>query len=136
MKKIALVLALLQACGLAAAQSGLSTGSGAPGVTFICGGVGLDEQQQMKALASHHDLMLTFALGTGEYLADVDVRIRDSRGVTVLDTRCGGPIMLVNLPAGGTWRVTAEVNGQPRQATVITGKGVARAVFIWPAGVS
>jgi hypothetical protein len=44
--------------------------------------------------------------------------------------------MLVNLPAGGTWRVTAAVNGQPRQATVTTGKGVARAVFIWPAGVS
>jgi hypothetical protein len=136
MKKIAVLSVLLQTCGLAAAQSGLSTGIGAQGTTFICGGIGLDEQQRIKALASHHDLMLTFAVSTGEYLADVDVRIHDSRGATVLDTRCDGPIMLVNLPAGGSYRVTAEVNGQLRQATVTTGKGVARAVFLWPAGTS
>jgi hypothetical protein len=127
MKRLALALALAQAGVLAFAQ-------GAP--THLCGGITQDEAQVLKAQARDHALMLTFAESNGAYLADVDVQIRDSRGAVALSTRCAGPIMLVDLPAG-RWRVSATVNGQSREQTVTTARGrTARATFVWPAGAS
>lgn len=141
MKKAAVLLALCQACTLALAQStqpaSRGEARGAGGASFVCGGVAQDEQRAMKAQASQHDLMLTFAVSTGAYLADVDVEIRNSRGGVVLSAKCDGPMMLVDLPAGGTYRVTAQANGQTRRETISTTRGrVARATLIWPAGAS
>jgi hypothetical protein len=104
--------------------------------TFVCGGVGLDEQQRIKAEAGSHDLMLTFATSSGAYMADVAVRIQDRRGATVLDARCDGPILLADLPGPGTYRVTATAAGASRQrsVSVARGKRPAKATFIWPAG--
>ena len=135
MKKTAVLLALCQACSLALAQASSPPGRGAAGASFVCGGVAQDEQQAIKAQARQHDLMLTFAISTGAYLADVDVQIRDSRGATVLDVRCDGPIMLVDLPSDGTFRVSATVNGQARQKAIAIRHGRhTQATFIWPAG--
>ena len=133
MKTVAIALALCQACTLALAQS-----PPAAAASFVCGGVAQDEQEAMKAQARQHDLMLTFAVSNGAYLADVDVEIRSSRGAVVLSAKCEGPIMLVDLPGPGTWRVSAQVNGQTRQQTVTTtGRArPARATLIWPAGTS
>jgi hypothetical protein len=136
MKKIAVLLALAQACTVALAQPGPVPAGGAKGANFICGGIGVDEAQAMKAQARDHSLMLTFAISTGAYLADVAVRIRDSRGATIVDTQCDGPIMLVDLPPGGTYRITAEVNGQERQKTIATRGRSTQATFVWPAGTS
>jgi hypothetical protein len=141
MKKAAVLLALCQACTLSLAQSTQPPSRGEArdvgGASFVCGGVAQDEQQAMKAQASQHDLMLTFAVSTGAYLADVDVEIRDSRGGVVLSAKCDGPIMLVDLPASGSYRVTAQANGQTRQKTISTTRGrLAQAAFVWPAGAS
>jgi hypothetical protein len=134
MKKAAIFLALAQAFTLALAQTSAGTGT-AGSASFICGGVGVGDQQSMKAAAGQHDLMLTFAVSNGAYLADVDVEIKNSRGAVVLSAKCDGPIMLVDLPAGGSWSVTARSNGQARQKTVTAGAGKhAQATFIWPAG--
>jgi hypothetical protein len=129
MRKAAFAFALCQACTLAVAQT-----APAAGASFACGGVAQDEQEAMKAQARQHDLMLTFAVSSGAYLADVDVEIRDSRGAVVLSAKCEGPIMLVDLPGAGTWRVSAQVNGQTRRQTVTTtGRArPARATLIWP----
>jgi hypothetical protein len=128
MIKAALVLAACQACTLAFAQNS---------ATFVCGGVGDADQKAIKAQAPQHHLMLTFALSTGAYLADVDVQIRDSKGATVLSTKCGGPIMLVDLPSAGTWNVTAQSNGQTRNRQISAGSGKpVQATFTWPAGTS
>ncbi|HYD80418.1 MAG TPA: hypothetical protein VEC06_11470 [Paucimonas sp.] len=81
------------------------------GVTYVCGGVGADEAQMMKRSASDYDMMLTFATRRGEYLADVNVDIKDASGATLMQTNCGGPIMLVDFPEGGTYRVHAEAGG-------------------------
>ena len=141
MKNPMFLLALAQACTLALAQ-----GADAPvdlethkagAASYICGGIGAGEQQAIKSQARRHDLMLTFAISSGAYLADVDVQVKDARGGVVLSAKCEGPIMLVDLPSKGTWRVTAQVNGQARQKTVKTGPGhVAQATFVWPAGES
>jgi hypothetical protein len=135
----AILLALAQACSLALAQASAErnapAAAGSSGATFECGGVGVGEQQRMKAAASDYHLMLTFAVSNGAYLSDVDVEIKDAKGRTVLSTKCDGPIMLVRLPSGGSWRITAQANGQSRQKTITAGSGrVVQATFVWPAG--
>jgi hypothetical protein len=141
MKLRMLLLALGSASAVALAQAPLSAGSlqfrQVGTASYVCGGLGEEEQQVMKAEAGRHSLMLTFALSTGAYLADVDVQIRNVQGATILDVRCGGPIMLVDLPSAGSWRVIAQVNGQTRETTVTAGPGrSARATLLWPAGTS
>ncbi len=106
--------------------------------SYECGGIGVGEQQRMKAAAAGHDLMLTFATSTGAYLADVAVQVRDRRGATVLDVTCDGPIMLADVPARGTYRVTARSGGVARERSVSVnrGKGPASATFVWPASAN
>ncbi|HKB52720.1 MAG TPA: carboxypeptidase regulatory-like domain-containing protein [Ramlibacter sp.] len=137
MKKTAVLIALAQAGVLALAQSSatapVATARDPSAGQFVCGGISQPDAESMKAQARNHDLMLTFAESTGAYLADVDVQIADSRGHVVLSGTCEGPIMLVDLPRAGTWRVTASVNGQTRTQTVSTARGrTARATLVWP----
>ena len=87
----------------------------AANATYRCGGIGSDESQQMKADAVNHDLMLTFASSTGAYLADVKVDISNAKGESVAAGNCKGPIMLVDVPEAGEYRVTAQYNGMARQ---------------------
>jgi hypothetical protein len=129
-----LALAAALVLGAAAAQPA----PGGRAASHVCGGIGVGEQQRMKDASRDHDLMLTFATTTGSYLADVDVQIRDSKGATVIDVNCDGPIMLVDLPAAGSYRVTAKSGGTVREKTVSVsrGKRPASATFVWPAGNS
>jgi hypothetical protein len=82
--------------------------------------------------------MLTFATSSGAYLADVAVRIADGRGAAVLEATCGGPIMLVDLPAAGTYQITATSSGasQQRSVSVTRTKRPASATFVWRASGS
>lgn len=107
-------------------------------VTYLCGGVGEEEVAHMKQEAKGYDLMLTFAARDGSYLADVDVAIRDAKGHSVLQTACDSPILLVDLPRSGTYRVRAETAGYELNRTVKVSAGdkrrqrVAAAVLSWP----
>src|SRR3954469_3672083 len=102
---LACVLAAQVATGALAqsSSSGAATATGTAGASaaaFRCGGVGQEDQDRMKADAAKHPLMLTFASEGGAYLADVDVEISRG-GKVVLQGRCSGPLMLVDLaPAG------------------------------------
>jgi hypothetical protein len=137
MNKAAIALVLAHASTLVLAQSQPASPiaqARSGNANFVCGGIGVGEQEKMKAAAAQHDLMLTFAVSNGAYLADVDVQIKDSKGAVVLAAKCGGPIMLVNLPSG-SWHVTAQANGQTREKVVSTSSGRhAQATLVWPAG--
>jgi uncharacterized membrane protein YgcG len=107
------------------------------GITYLCGGIGREEASYMKQQAGKHDLALTFAAKDGDYLADVNVAIRDARGNPILETRCDGPMMLVDLPKGGTYRIHAETAGYALDRTVaVSGNRVATAVLTWPTPVA
>jgi hypothetical protein len=140
MKQIALPLALAAVAVLAFAQPAsepIAPAVRGAAASSICGGIGQPEAQALKAQAAGHDLMLTFATAAGAYLADVQVSIADARGHVVLDGMCDGPIMLVDLPSAGTWRITASVDGITRQQTLTTSRGhTARATMVWPADQS
>jgi len=105
------------------------------GVTVMCGGVGASEASMMKRRARDYDMMLTFATKRGEYLADVNVDIKDAKGHALLRTHCDGPIMLVDFPQGGTYRVHAETGGYSLNRTArISDKQdrTASVVMHWP----
>lgn len=111
-------------------------------VTYLCGGVGEEEAAYMKKEAKGYDLMLTFAARDGAYLADVDVDIKDAKGNSVLQTACDAPILLVDLPRSGTYRVRAETAGYQLNKTVKVATSakkrphVAAAVLSWPQSVA
>ena len=105
------------------------------GVTYMCGGVGDNEVATMKRSARDYDMMLTFATKRGEYLADVNVDIKDAKGKPLMHARCDGPIMLVDFPQGGTYRVHAETGGYSLDKTArVSSKQnrTASVVMHWP----
>ena len=136
MKRVIMILALCHGAGMALAQSApQATASGSAAATaagFRCGGVGQEDQARMKADAARHDLMLTFATSNGAYLADVEVEISSGDKV-VLQGRCNDPLMLVDLPADGSYQVRASANGKEQRKTVSIGGKPASATFVWPA---
>jgi hypothetical protein len=101
---------------------------------YECGGVGQVDAERIKAEAAKHHALLTFADRGGAYVADVDVRVIDSRGGEVLRAQCDGPLMLLDLPAPGKYRVVATVDGVQREQALTIGKGTVRAVFVWAVG--
>src|SRR5690606_35453665 len=105
-------------------------------VTWMCGGVGAGEAGYMQQQARNFDLKLSFASAGGAYLADVDVDIRGPQGESVLQAKCEGPIMLVDLPRSGAYRITADIDGFAQTRTVrmsAGGKRTARNVVVtWP----
>ncbi|HYC43471.1 MAG TPA: hypothetical protein VEB70_10845 [Noviherbaspirillum sp.] len=111
-------------------------------VTYLCGGVGEEESNYMKQEAKDYDLMLTFATRRGAYLADVDVDITDAGGNSVLQLACDSPMLLVDLPKGGTYKVRAEAAGYTLNKTVRVAGGrkqsqrLASSILSWPQQVA
>lgn len=111
-------------------------------VTYLCGGIGDEETAFMKQQARDYDLMLTFAARDGAYLADVNVDIADAKGNSVLQVNCDAPIMLVDLPRSGNYRVSADAAGYTLQRTVRVSaakksrQSVASTSLVWPQQVA
>ncbi len=111
-------------------------------VTYVCGGVGSDEASYMKREAKNYDLMLTFAAKSGAYLADVNVEIKDPKGNSVLQASCDSPMMLIDLPRRGNYKVHADAAGYTLDRTVRVaaakrkGQHLASAVLVWPQQVA
>jgi len=111
-------------------------------ITYLCGGIGEEESNYMKQEAKDYDLMLTFATRRGAYLADVDVDISDAGGNSVLELACDSPILLVDLPKGGTYKVRAEAAGYTLNKTVRVSGGrkqsqkLATSILSWPQQVA
>ena len=104
------------------------------GVSYLCGGVGLDESNYLKQEAAKGGLLLSFAARDGSYLAGVHVEINDAHGKPVLQTDCDGPMMLVNVSGKGSYKVKADYHGKTLTRSVAAGgKGAGRTVFVWPA---
>ena len=89
-------------------------------VSYVCGGVGEDEQRRLAARQKQFNMGVLFTQGaSGEYLADVEVRLM-REGHEVARFRTEGPRCLIKAPEG-RYNVHATYNGQPRSMTVGTG---------------
>jgi len=81
------------------------------GVQYMSGGIGLDEAAAIAAAAPNYSTLLGFAAtGSGEYLSDVHVIIRQAEGRLLLDVISNGPFLLVNL-VPGRYQVVASYLG-------------------------
>ncbi len=103
------------------------------GVNYLSGGVGQDETQAVESAAKDYSLMLTFAIQkTGDYLANVNVKIEDKSGKLVLDAVADGPMLLVQLPPG-QYKISAVSNDRQVIKTVhISGNRTTRETLYWP----
>ncbi len=91
-------------------------------LTFITGGVGLDESQALREAAPHWPLAMRFTGSGSDYLADVHVQVTDAHGTTILQADSRGPYMLVKLhPGRYTIQATYEGHAQTRTLTLKRG---------------
>ncbi|WP_322032381.1 carboxypeptidase regulatory-like domain-containing protein [Paraburkholderia sp. J76] len=118
-------------------SAGNTNGGGMPqvqqqgDVSYVSGGVGLDESKALLSAERQWPLALRFTQRNGEYVADVHVQITDSHGASVLDTTSRGPYMLVKVRPG-RYSVHVSHAGVDKTSTVTVGSnGSARAAFIW-----
>lgn len=80
-------------------------------------------------MSPDYNLKRIFAVTAGNYLSDVEVQIRDTRGREVLETTSQGPWLFTKLPAG-TYHV--QVNTLVRslkQVAQVPSAGQARLSF-------
>jgi hypothetical protein len=82
----------------------------------------------MREISAEYPVGLTFARHNGtqntdEFIADVNVRVRNSAGQTVVAAAGQGPIFLLRVP-NGTYVVEAEHNGdvKTRRIEVVAGR--------------
>jgi hypothetical protein len=109
-------------------------------VCYISGGISSDEVSQFKSRAKEYLLEIVFVQKTDpqendrieEYLAEVQLQMKDSKGNLVVDTTTEGPFFLADLPLG-SYQITAEHDGVIKNNTVkIVAKKHQRIVFLWP----
>lgn len=73
------------------------------------GGVGDEERAALERDAAYNVKLVAVAQ-TGQYLADVDVKIFDATGAPVVATRTDGPWLMAELPPG-RYRLVATYRG-------------------------
>ena len=72
-------------------------------ITYISGGIGEDEAEAMKAESKSWPLSIEFSehlVSQDLWVAQVYLRILDSKGKTLFDTTVDGPIFLGKVPPG------------------------------------
>lgn len=122
--------ALFVAIPAASAQVFLQQGK-KNGVAFVGGGIGLTELAALKAREGEFTLKLVFTLVEGNYLAGVDVAVRDAKGRTVAELANTGPVFMANLPPG-TYTVTAKSRKRELTRKVQIGKRLRIEYLRWP----
>ena len=120
---------------LAADETALPAAKQAGDVTYISGGVGLDESNAMKAQTGKYSLSVLFAAHMGGkrdvYTSPAQVTITKGDKTPVLDIKPDGPYLLVNLPAGN-YRISATDGQRSRtQALTISAGAHKHLVFAW-----
>lgn len=127
--RVVLAVAGLAGASLALAQSAPLPPMQSQGAArYVCGGISSDESTVFRAAMKSHPLSLLFARASGDYLADVQVEVKDAKGASALSAKANGPVCLVDLPAG-RYTVEATTEGQTKRQAVTVGKAPATADF-------
>ena len=100
-------------------------------LTYLSGGVGIDEREAMSAQMGDYNLRLKFAAVGGAYLGKVMVKIEDRNGRTLLETESDGPWLFVKMPKG-KYKLIVENDGDSQVRNVdLSKKAVADEIFRW-----
>ncbi len=106
-------------------------------VNFVSGGVGGDERAALQAIRGDYNLNLLFSeKGTGEYLSEVNVVIKDAGGNTLLETRSEGPMLFARLKPGH-YSISADWDGHTiNKMANISSQHKTSLAFAWPQKLS
>ncbi len=133
MKQYLILAVLCQAAALACAQTAPAARADPTAAHFSCGGVGQNEQEQFKRDAGSHDALVTFATPGGAYVAGVDIKVSGADGKVLAQGRCEGPLMLLDVPGSGHYRIDASYGGQQQHKDAQLGGTHSRLSFVWNA---
>lgn len=88
--------------------------------TYVNGGVGKEEEAQMRRMAKDWPLRMTFSeRKDNEFVLGVNLVVTDARGAPVLALNGAGPMTYAMLPAG-KYRISASFGGvtESREVTL------------------
>jgi opacity protein-like surface antigen len=126
-----LAAVILAACLTPAAALAATTPHQQNGITYVNGGVGVEEQAAMKAQRADYNLLLTFATQqSGAYRSDIQLDIMDAKGTDLLSVANVGPMFFVKLTPG-TYRISASAEGKTFKRTVKVGNAPKEIVLHW-----
>ncbi|HKY02795.1 MAG TPA: carboxypeptidase regulatory-like domain-containing protein [Burkholderiales bacterium] len=100
-------------------------------VSYISGGIGLEERQAMQGSTTDFNLKVQNAIPGRPYVSDTTVSIVDAGGNEVLKTTLDGPWLMAKLPAG---RYTVRASDGTRtqtQSIQLTERGMRDLMFRW-----
>lgn len=101
------------------------------GVSYLNGGIGDDEQVQMRGDARKWPLRMTFSEGdAGAYVADAEVKITGKGGKTVFTLSGAGPLTYVKL-SPGEYRVVVTHGGKSLSRSTRVGRKSTDLNFHW-----
>jgi hypothetical protein len=133
-RTLAAVAAAAASCfiGPVLAQGPLFLQQGRAGeVAWVAGGTSAAEIDALAAREQDHSLKLVFTLLEGNWLAGVDVTVRDAKGAVVLEQRDTGPVLLARLPRG-RYTVVAVSEGRSQTRPVTIGDRMRTEYLRWP----
>jgi hypothetical protein len=120
--------ALALACAFASATT---VGTSERGVRFATGGVSDDELTALRAVRNDYSLWITTAArGSGAYLADVVVVVRDAKREVVFEQTMDGPWLFVALPPG-RYAIEATLSGETHRTNAVIGASGHRQVVLY-----
>lgn len=123
------VSAVVLISSVSSAAFALTTNT-ANGITYLTGGVTLDERQEMAEQRNKFSLLLKLAAKSGRYLGDASVVVTNGKGATVFESTTDGPWLLVNLPAG-SYTLKATSGGVSQSQKISIGKNARRELTMY-----
>lgn len=84
------------------------------GIDYINGGVGDEEEAQLKSTAGEYNLQLMLSGKSGAYISDIAIRVSDTGGNVLLSVDNAGPYLYAKLPAG-----TYIIEAMPKQENAV-----------------
>ncbi len=102
-------------------------------IPYLSGGIGEGEQEKMHRAKDDYNVYLLFAeQRTGAYLANVQVRVKNTAGETLFSQVSEGPFFYLMLPEG-RYTIIASYKGADKQHAVQVRKGkkLDRIPFAW-----
>lgn len=103
-------------------------------LSYVTGGIGVDEADAFRRAAAAYPLELLFAQRARPkdvFLSNVNVTIRDRSGNVLLETVTEGPFLLARLPAGRYYIEVEHYGVVKRQSVEVRGGKHRRNVFVW-----
>ena len=100
-------------------------------ISYLSGGIGDDEKEQMESAKHNFNLRIINADKMGRFSGDSRIIIRDIHRTVLLDTT-SGPMFYANLPAG-RYQIEGISGDQHIEKTImVTKENPTQIRFMWP----